>query len=296
MKSNLNKSVWPFYAYSSNKYRFHNIWKEETRRLIIEYRNLQEDIEKSGRLKKKCKHNIEELENLRSKIVEWNLWLVFQVAGRYKREWVEFDDLLQSGIEWLIIWFSKFDIDRFLNWKVEFATYIYYRIRQTILKYLNTDKSIRIPENKKGHVLQLEKIKSHYFTEYWDEPDDEYLIEEMWVDEKRFKAIKQAGNATKNISLEIKDEEDSSWIILLDTKESIIEILHKNELKEAVREALSFVWDREKEILSLRFRNCTLQEISNIYWITKERVRQIIVNSLDKIKNSSCWSRLSKFV
>jgi RNA polymerase sigma factor (sigma-70 family) len=232
----------------------------------------QRDLLKEFR-EKSCKKSFD-------KLILSNLKFVYHISKNYNFSYISFDDIFSVGVIGLIKAIDKFN----LNFNNSFCTFASYYIRNEVIKYLDNNSSLfRFSTNKKYKKLlhNLNRYCSSFETITPEEIENlirdnpEYTKEEV---EKFFNAISENYLNDEDFS-EIETEKTPEENLSLDEYEK--NIYNFNNLFYN-----SSLHDRDKDILRMRyFENLSLREISEKLGISKERVRQLEVRSLKKLKN-----------
>lgn len=251
---------------------------------------------------KKCNMKIdfnnEEIEQLeydiesgiqaRDFLIESNLRLVVYVAKKYLGRGIDFQDLIQDGNLGLIKAADKFDYTRGFR----FSTYATYWIKQAITRAIaDKARTIRIPVYMVDEINKLNAIKRKLVQELRREPTLEELAKKLKIDVEKVKEIQKYALDTVSLETAIGDDEESTLgdFISDDTIDNPLDYTIKENKKEEVRKILKILSSKEEKVIRLRFgfennEKHTLEEIAKIYGITRERVRQIESNALNKLR------------
>ena len=244
----------------------------------------EEEIELGKRIKEnKDKEAID-------KLITSNLRLVIKVAKKYMGIGIPLIDLIQEGVIGLQIAAEHYDYT--LDFK--FSTYATYWIRQRISKsIIDNSKTIRLPANVINDMAQLNKRKAEFIEEYGREPNFVELSEMTDMDQDKLLDICQVQQGTVSLDAIIPgDESDSSVADYVSDNNTITPEEYSREAskKEAILDVLSTLDDREKDILVKRFGldngiQKSLDQVGEMVGLTRERVRQIEISALTKLRN-----------
>ncbi|MDR2191541.1 MAG: RNA polymerase sigma factor RpoD/SigA [Endomicrobium sp.] len=225
------------------------------------------------------------------KLVEQNYRLVVPIAKRFMKKGIDFMDLIEEGNMGLIKAVEKFDPAR----KVAFSTYAVYWIEQFIRKAIeNQTKTIRIPSHIWDSLNLWMKTWSKLREKFNREPSVEEVASKLKLTKKQTRNLVKASavfSGTSSLETPIGDDSDI-YIkdIIVDDKikspESITEIIRTNS---DILSALNYLPLREKEIVKMRFglggiKPMSLEESGKVLKISRERVRQLEVKALKRLK------------
>lgn len=260
--------------------------REALRRLIAKERGELERLVREGKV-------------ARERLTVANLRLVVSIAKRYMNRGLSFLDLIQEGNMGLMKAVEKFDYTR----GFKFSTYATWWIRQSVTRAIaDQSRTIRVPIHMIDTVHELARIKREFIQSHGVAPTLEDLSQLTGMSIDKIKKVENVSQYTSSLERPIGDEEDDTLGDFIEdtsapspTKETF-----RMFLKEQLSRALDQLDERESEILKLRYgleddHPRTLKDVALKFNITRERVRQIEIKAIEKLKHPTRRAELKRF-
>ena len=235
------------------------------------------------------------------RMTQANLRFVVSVAKQYQNQGLSLSDLINEGNVGLIKAAKRFDETK----GFKFISYAVWWIRQSILQAIvEYSRIVRLPLNKVGSYNKVNEAYISFVQEFEREPSHEELAEVLGIKPKEVANMLRGGGRHLSVDAPLSGEDgDSTMLDLLAETDGVFPdgALMDQSLKDEVQQGLSILSPREVEVLSSYYglnghKSLTLEEIGDLYGLTRERVRQIKERAIRRLRKSYNRNALKSYL
>jgi RNA polymerase primary sigma factor len=261
---------------------------------------LCKSFEKHSLERRRLEALVQEGSLARDRLIKANTRLVVSVAKRFVGRGVPFLDLIQEGNLGLIKAVEKFDVRRGFR----FSTYATWWIRQMISRALaDQARTIRLPVHMNDRIRKLYRAMNDLEQRLGRVPTRQELAAEMGIDLRRVELILNSSSVPLSLDSPVGDDEDSDLGMFIEDRfsPSPVQVACETLLREKMNEVLDSLPPREALILRLRFglndgTEYTLEEVGQKFGLTRERIRQIEVQALRRLRHPVRARQLKEYL
>lgn len=222
----------------------------------------------------------------KDKLIEANLRFVISIAKQFQGRGLDLEDLVSEGNIGLIKASEKFDETR----GMKFITYAVWWIRQSILESLaNNSREVRLPQNQIALLRKVDSTRLHLEQLLQRTPTQYEIADYLDIDLDKLDDITLANKSSLRLDSPVSDGEDFQLIDTIGSDSQTDCLVNRTDNKIQISHQLSKLSDRERLVITKLFgidcQPLTLGEVANIIGVSQERVRQIKVSAVKKMKN-----------
>ena len=238
----------------------------------------------------------------REKIVNANLRFVVNIAKKYRHSGMDLADLISEGNAGLLTAIDKFDAQKGCH----FISYAVWWIRQSILKAIyETKDAIRLPLNRVNELVKIKKVKKNLSRRISEEEEIRAIAQELGMEGDTVRDLLNISQEMVSLDASVQGNgsEDSVFGDYLEDNryESPEEKSLKSAMKREVGDVLGTLKPKEANILKMRYgldgtEPMSLKEVGDACSLTKERIRQIEKNAIERVRVPASMRKLQAYI